>query len=179
MRGGVYFLEITRNAKTKRWHPHLHVVWDGAYIPQPVVRQFWQEITGDSYIVDLRLLHDANSALGYIAKYVGKPLPKSVYADQEAVVEYLEAIKGRRVFGTFGRWKGFRLERNPDEQSEWDPVLPLAEIILAARAGDESAKLIMWRLRNVSEKNSLDLERGPPEDGEEKGASPESGKAPF
>lgn len=179
MKGGVYFLEVTRNPRTGHWHPHLHIIWQGAWIAQPKIRSAWKDITGDSWIVDLRLLHDPKSAVSYVAKYVGKPVPASVWNNPDAVLEYLQAIKGRRVFGAFGSWRQYDLNRNPDESSEWIPVKPLADLISAANDGDESAVFILRRLQNASEKNSIDLERGPPESEEEAATPQTDGEVPF
>ena len=54
LRGGATVMELTINPVTGLWHPHLHVIFHGLYLPQPLVRKHWHRITGDSFICDVR-----------------------------------------------------------------------------------------------------------------------------
>src|SRR5690606_7248566 len=72
VQGGVAVVECTFNAKTQKWHPHLHIVFDGKYWAQPAIATEWERVTGDSKIVDVRFVRSKDQAAGYIAKYVSK-----------------------------------------------------------------------------------------------------------
>lgn len=61
--------------QTKRGEPHLHVLMRCGYIPQRLVSQWWQELTG-ARIVDIRRVKDAKKAARYVAKYLAKGLHK-------------------------------------------------------------------------------------------------------
>ncbi|WP_335855374.1 protein rep, partial [Acinetobacter baumannii] len=53
--GAMYSYENTYNEKTNEWHPHIHVfaLLDD-WIDQDELSQYWQSITGDSMVVDIR-----------------------------------------------------------------------------------------------------------------------------
>lgn len=101
VRGGVATLELTRNPATGHWHPHLHVLVDGHFFPQPVLKKAWLAVTGDSFIVDVRAVHDRHQAAKYVAKYVGKPANFEPWPER-ALCEYAAALHGRRTILTFG-----------------------------------------------------------------------------
>ena len=100
--GGLYFLEITFNDKTRQWHPHLHALFEGSYIPQALLRDLWLDITGDSFIVDVRGFRDSRMAAGYVAKYATKGVAGNVFTDPARLLQAVEALHGRRTFQTFG-----------------------------------------------------------------------------
>lgn len=101
VKGGIYALEVTYNASSGQWHPHLHVIADGEYIPQPKLRSMWQKITGDSFVVDVRAIPDRAKAARYIATYVAKPFDVSNWP-ADAIREYAETLHGVRMINAFG-----------------------------------------------------------------------------
>jgi hypothetical protein len=48
--GGCAFLEVKWNQKAKRWHPHLHLILEGRFLPQADLSNTWRALTGDSFI---------------------------------------------------------------------------------------------------------------------------------
>jgi len=64
VKGGVAVLEVTWRADTRRWHPHLHVLVDGSFFPHSQLKSAWLEASGDSFIVDIRVVHDRAAAAG-------------------------------------------------------------------------------------------------------------------
>ena len=50
--GGLYAVEAVN--KGRGWHVHLHVLVEGGYVSQRLLAADWQELTGDSCIVDIR-----------------------------------------------------------------------------------------------------------------------------
>lgn len=53
---------------------HIHLVIDTRYIPQSLISELWEGITGDSYIVDIRKVNsgDLRQVAAYITKYLTK-----------------------------------------------------------------------------------------------------------
>ena len=67
--------------KVERWvgviEPpnHIHLVIDSGYIPQCEISGIWNEVTGDSYIVDIREVNiqgDLRKVAAYLTKYISK-----------------------------------------------------------------------------------------------------------
>lgn len=148
--GGVAFLEISRNPITKQWHPHLHIIAAGTFIPQAWLRDRWLEITGDSYIVDVRLIRDRSEAAQYITKYAAKTLSAKVWNDHNALCEAITALSGRRAFNVFGDWTGFSLSKPPSDDVEWIYHETLATLIQNYRSGDPEAGRILSFLTDRS-----------------------------
>lgn len=156
--GGVAMLEIKWSEATRRWHPHFHVLCTGKYIPQEGIRKAWYAITGDSYIVDIRLVHSTEHATKYITKYAAKPLDGTYTRRPEQLHEAIAAIHGRKLCLTFGTWRGITLTERPDDGA-WDYVDSLRNLICRAAHGDIDARTI---LASISDQNlSLLYERAP------------------
>ena len=51
----MYSYENTYNEKTGEWHPHVHMfALLDTWIDQEQLSETWHEITGDSFVVDIR-----------------------------------------------------------------------------------------------------------------------------
>jgi hypothetical protein len=146
VRGGVAICEVTYNASRGAWHPHLHVLAEGTWIPHADLRSAWHRITSDSHVVDVRLARTTDDLAGYVAKYLAKPLASSYIRRPDQLQEALIAFSGRKVCMTFGSWRGVRLHLPPDN-TPWEPIAPLVEILDAARSGSQWAGQILDRLR--------------------------------
>lgn len=113
VKGGVFTLEVTFNADRSRWHPHLHILVDGDFFPQPLLRSAWEQITGDSFIVDVRAVYNRDNAANYIASYVAKPIDAHGWTD-ETICTFLHECKGRRFIGTFGKCHTTKISGDDD-----------------------------------------------------------------
>jgi len=53
---------------------HIHLIIDSNYIPQYEISEVWEEVTGDSYIVDIRRIsrNDLTQIAAYIVKYLAR-----------------------------------------------------------------------------------------------------------
>jgi hypothetical protein len=139
--GGLWTLEV-KLSKAGKWHPHLHLLVEGAYIPQDVLSKLWIEITGDSYIVDVRdaCPDDAQEVTRYLTKYITKPAGVDVVNSPDRFDQYMVAIAGSRAFEFLGSWRG--LPDPPDEtedQSQWVFIGTLDQIRERALAGNPAA----------------------------------------
>lgn len=155
--GGVYFLEVTFNEHTERWHPHLHVLFEGEYLPQPVAKMTWLDVTGDSYIVDLRPINGPDGAASYVAKYATKAVSATVWTSPRRLDEAMKALTFHRTFQTFGTWKCFNLSKVPEDGTLWVPICTLATLIDRAKHGDDDAQRTLYGLTNRFDMDPIDL----------------------
>jgi hypothetical protein len=144
--GGAAFLEIKYSAKARRWHPHLHIICEGKFLPQGELSTAWRSITKDSFIVDVRDARD-EAVAHYVAKYASKPLNPSFGHNADLLDEAVIALKGRRLCLCFGTWYGTPLQHAEDEEladdeddaAGWHIFNDLEAAIAAAEAGDDVA----------------------------------------
>lgn len=158
IRGGAAVLELTWSAKRGLWHPHLHILAEGSWIPHGDLRSAWHRITGDSHVVDVRLARTADDVAGYAAKYLTKPIAASWARIDDCIDEAVSALAGRKLCLTFGTWRGLRLTDPPDP-GDWQAVAPLEDILRDAANGLPYATRI---LRLLKEPQSCHSPHGPP-----------------
>lgn len=145
--GGCHVLEVKWQAKTKRWHVHLHIISDGCYIQKSDLVANWKKITGDSFIVDIRQLKSGKDAAHYVAKYVSKGTSSEVWADLNASQEWVTATKGVRICATWGSWRGFKLMAIKKTTDDWQCIARLSTIIEASANCENWATAILLSLR--------------------------------
>lgn len=99
--GGFHSIEVTNEGKG--WHPHVHMVWlcDSEPDKYQLSRE-WKAITGDSFIVDVRPLHDPVDGFLEVCKYALKfsdlSLPDNYHA--------FEVMSGMRLIDSHGCMRG-------------------------------------------------------------------------
>jgi hypothetical protein len=138
--GGVAMVEVKIGRNSGLWHPHLHILCEGDFIPQRDLSNEWLEVTGDSSIVDVRRVSNAGHAAAYTVKYGSKGCDSSVYNAPTKLDEFLTSIKGRRFALTFGTWRGIKLADGGDEKVEWENIGSLDSLVCRMREGDENAR---------------------------------------
>lgn len=139
VKGGCAVCEVLPRAGGTEWHPHLHLITEGKYLPVKPLRKLWMQITGDSYIVDVQMGKDADAAASYVSKYITKPFDDGTTRNPAKLIEAIRALHGRRLVSTFGSWRGYRLtEYHP--AGVWIKVKPLGVLRLAAERGDPDAR---------------------------------------
>lgn len=121
-KSAVWSYEFTN--KGKGWHPHVHAVWLCHEAPDAFkLSEEWRQLTGDSYIVDVRPMDMADPVGGFceVFKYALKfaDLP-----DQERLTAY-RTLKGRRLQDSFGDLRGLDVE--PSDEDELLEELPYIE----------------------------------------------------
>lgn len=132
--------------KSENWHPHLHILSHSSFLPQDQLALEWHKATGDSYIVDVRLVNSPGEVADYVAKYVAKPGSNSVYRLPDRLQEMIRALHGRRLLLCFG---GCKLPDDPEEREAdtWENVGPLSRILYLASQGDAEALALMTSLQ--------------------------------
>jgi len=146
VKGGIATTEIKWSVKSSHWHPHLHILCRGDFLPAGELSKEWHIASGDSYIVDVQLVNDPGQAASYIAKYVSKPCPKSTYHNFDRLQEMMMALTGRRLFLTFGTCNLPKrpLDTDPDT---WVKVQSLDEIMWKVQRGVPVAPEILALLK--------------------------------
>jgi hypothetical protein len=134
--GGAAFVEVKLGRGSGLWHPHLHVLVEGDYLDQRQLSREWHAVTGDSSIVDVRAIPDAQMRASYVCKYVTKPAPADVYLTPAALDEMVIALKGRKLVFCFGTWQGCMKEDDDDGGGEWAAVGSVHNICSRAHDGD-------------------------------------------
>jgi hypothetical protein len=129
--GGVMSFEVTN--KGNGWHPHVHMVWACWEAPvQERLQEEWHQITGDSYIVDVRpFSSEQDPAEGFVEvfKYAMKFSDLSVEDNWQAAV----ALRGRRLLSGFGCFRGVVVP--PELTDELLDDLPFIELLYRYRGG--------------------------------------------
>ena len=105
MAGAVWSYEGKRGNGSGLWHPHLHMVVLSEHSPDKFsLSAEWENITGDSKIVDVRPISQDDPASGFIEvfKYAVK------FSDQPETdtVSAYQVLKGRRLLDCSGCFRG-------------------------------------------------------------------------
>jgi Replication protein len=126
VQAAVWSYEVKRGQGSGLWHPHLHMVAMALTMPDAVhLAATWRDITGDSFIVDVRPIDEADPASGFLEvfKYALK------FSDMEHADtwEAFGVLRGRRLVGSAGLFRGIEI---PDQLTD-EPLddLPFVELL--------------------------------------------------
>ena len=106
--GAVAVFECTAS-EDRGWHAHIHIAWDGKFMPWKEVLAAWTKATrGQGTRVDLRGSRwPQAAAVNYLSKYASKGV-KVVDLPESMVLEFVQAwwrFRTLRTFGTMFRAK--------------------------------------------------------------------------
>lgn len=132
--GAVFSYELTKSESG--WHPHIHaVVLLDSKIDKHQLSQEWHEITGDSFVTDIRKLKPKNQqdiadafleVFKYALKFSDTPLEENWHA--------YEVLRGKRLQGSYGAFRGVVVpEKMTDELLDGLPYLELFYQYLAGK----------------------------------------------
>lgn len=131
LEGAVYSYELTRNQKTKEWHPHLHMfALANEWIDRDALVNEWQAVTGDSHIVDVRRVKK-DKELGYgkafaeVFKYCLKFSDLSLGDTWEG----FKALRGQRLTAAFGSLWGVKIPETAEDEQLTRDDLPYLELL--------------------------------------------------
>lgn len=150
--GGIQVLEIKSDSTHTLFHPHLHMIVEGKFFPQPLLRSMWKDVTGDSHVVDVRYIKSTDQAVHYVTKYLSKPIGNPSNFSPEQLVNLLTDTKGVRFAFTFGSLKG-STTLSHDEPGKWTSVGPLSIVLEAFKQGATYAVEIVKQLVSNRELN--------------------------
>jgi Replication protein len=123
--GAVWSYEIKRGKGSGLWHPHLHMIALAENQPDAdLLASEWHNITGDSFIVDVRPIQQDDPAEGFmeVFKYAVK------FSDQPPA-DTLQAwltLRGKRLLGSAGCFRGV-----PEPEDLMDDETALADLPFA------------------------------------------------
>lgn len=129
---GMWLIEVTFNEKTGRWHPHLHVIVNMAFLSKEALSEAWGEVTGDSFIVGVKAVR--SNLANYLCKYIAKA--SSIYLAPVDPFTVNALLKGKRLVQPFGTWPA--LPALPDSKVKF--LGTVAEMVYRARQGDPRAR---------------------------------------
>lgn len=95
---GILVIETTE--KGKGFHLHLHILYDGFYLPQQMISDIWYDITKTSDVIDIRQPRSTEQVLRYLSKYISKGCSINSIS---SLVDYFQSTKHIRMFRTFGK----------------------------------------------------------------------------
>lgn len=146
--GAMYSYENTYNDQTGEWHPHVHMlVLLNDWIDQEQLSETWHEITGDSFVVDVRRVKKSKEfgyakAAAEVCKYALKFGDLTV----EKTWEAFKILKGKRLSGAFGSLYGVKIPENLADEMPDDQDLPYLEMLYKFVFGKHSYyDLVMTR----------------------------------
>lgn len=129
--GGISFLELKLASTDGRWHPHLHVLLRGTYLPRKQISDAWLQITGDSHIVDIQMARSSDHVYYYLTRYITKGWDSGMYRKLHNLREAIQALKSRKLLCSFGDFSRLRLLKPPDSTT-WAELGTLQEIVTLA-----------------------------------------------
>ena len=144
--GGIWFFQIKKSENDGLFHPHIHCLVAGKYIPQSKLAQKWFHITGDSHVVDVRMVKDPATCARHVSRYAANPCSlKPLNLDE--CVTIAEALDNRRLCGTWGECRKLKLTSIPEiDKTHWHKIASWSAVI-ENKDCDDNAKAILdaWR----------------------------------
>ena len=125
--GAVWSYEIKRGSGSGLWHPHLHMIALAEHQPDAhELAREWLNITGDSFIVDVRPISQYDPASGFIEvfKYAVK------FSDQppQDTVHAWVTLAGKRLLASSGCFRGVEVPEDLMDDSEGLQDLPFVTL---------------------------------------------------
>jgi hypothetical protein len=106
--GAVWSYEVKRGKGSGLWHPHLHMVALAENPPdQAELAAEWRNVTGDSFIVDVRPIDQADPAAGFLEVF--KYALKFSDMEPEDTFHAFQVLAARRLVGSAGVFRGIEI----------------------------------------------------------------------
>lgn len=137
--GAVWSYEVKRGSGSGQWHPHLHMIALAEHEPdQSQLAAEWRNITGDSHIVDVRPIDQADAAAGFmeVFKYAVK------FSDQPPAdtVHAFLTLSGKRLLASAGCFRGVVVPESLMDDPEGLAELPYATLFYRFLSGKYDLK---------------------------------------
>jgi hypothetical protein len=121
----VWSFEVTN--KGNGWHPHLHAVClSRGEPPEREFRAAWEQLTGDSFMVDVRPIETADGSVGAFCE-VFKYALKFSELNPEQNLEAWRVLQRHRLVGSLGLFRGIDVREwltdDPDADLELAPYV--------------------------------------------------------
>lgn len=125
--GGVSSYEIKKGKNSEEWHPHYHATWLCKEQPyETKLSQEWEEITGDSFIVDVKPFSEEQGIFTAFLEVFSYALKFSTLTLEDNFEAFL-ALHRKRFINSFGILRGVEIP----EALEDEPLenLPFVELL--------------------------------------------------
>lgn len=145
--GGIWFFQIKKSKTDSLWHPHIHCLIGGKYIPHAWLSKAWCKVTYGSTVVDIRPIKDSRKASNDAARYAA--CPGSLHGlSLEDGVDLVTTMHGKRIVGTWGTAKGVSL-RAPkiSDSGKWESLGSWYHV-MSSRNEDQNARAIAYAYYN-------------------------------
>jgi hypothetical protein len=139
--GGIWFFQVTQDKSTGYWHPHIHCLITGFYVPKDWLIKAWKRVTKGSFICDIKLVRNHEQVSKYVARYCCTPVSLKEFRLEHRVVIY-ESFHGRRLNGTWGRAKTVSLSPRQSLQKERYVKLGTWSTVYNCKHKDPNAMMI-------------------------------------
>lgn len=134
---GAYSVEIKKGENSKEWHPHANLLLlSEGRILESEIKAEWKSITKDSKIVYCQVKDDDDKTVFVeIFKYALK------FSEMEFDDNFMawEILRGRRLMGTFGDFRGLDIKKEDTEIALKDE--PYLELFYKYQAESQKYKL--------------------------------------
>lgn len=139
--GAVWSYEVKRGQGSGVWHPHLHMIALAEVEPSAEkLSREWHEITGDSFIVDVRPISQEDPVSGFIEvfKYAVK------FSDQEPsdTVHAWRTLKGKRLLASSGCFRGVDVPDDLTDDASELSGLPFMDMLYRYTRAGYSLELV-------------------------------------
>lgn len=102
--GGFYVVQATNRGNG--WHLHLHVLFDGCFLPKEFISKTWAEVSAGNYIVDIKQIQSPKTAVRYLlSDFLQAP---RIRPEDHDTFNYV--FKGSRMVQTFGCYAKIKIK---------------------------------------------------------------------
>lgn len=154
VRGGLYTVEITYNRKKREWHPHIHAIVDGVFIPQALLSEAWEVASSGSTITHISRIPSRHTLAKYLTKYISKGMA-SDEIPYDRLNEWIIALHGVRLFQAFGSLHGVKPADDEEFVTLSSPrfICHLNPLAYCSIHGNSSAARLLTILTDYTDSN--------------------------
>jgi len=145
--GGIWFFHIKKSKDDGLWHPHLHCLVTGFYLPKSRLRRMWIEVTYGSEVVGIRSVYDHEKASYEAARYAACPGNLAGLSLVDSI-ELVESMHGRRICGSWGTGRAVSLRPKPIEDKHRWSGIGSWQAVIADYKTDRNAQAILHAWKN-------------------------------
>lgn len=126
--GAVWSYEVKRGSGSGVWHPHLHMIALAETQPdQQEIADEWRNITGDSFVVDVRPISQEDPVSGFVEVF--KYAVKFSEQDPADTLEAFMTLKGKRLLESAGLFRGVEVPHGSMDDTEDVSHLPYYDLL--------------------------------------------------
>ena len=144
IQGAVWSYEVKRGSGSNKWHPHLHMIALAEHQPDAVqLAAEWHNITGDSFIVDVRPINGDDEISGFLEvfKYAVK------FSEQPPADTWhcFKTLSGKRLLGSSGCFRDVVVPEALLDESDDLAGLPFVEMFYRYLNGGYQFQRRQWK----------------------------------